>query len=107
MIDYATRDAPIDALIWQYIADSPCPEDFRCYLRPQPEGALHLDEAIDRLIALDDADAACADDEARYPAAGKNGNPFWTRQHSNETIRKILPKNRNHRCIQNGVTDIA
>ena len=33
MIDYSEPDAPIDRLIWQHIADSPCSEDFRDYLR--------------------------------------------------------------------------
>lgn len=69
MINYATLDAPIDLLIWQNIADSSCPEDFRAYLRHMPGGAAYLDEAIERLIALDDAEAICVDEEARYPAA--------------------------------------
>jgi TPR repeat protein len=69
VINYAALDVPIDQLIWQHIADSPCPEDFRAYLRHAPEGAAHLDEAIERLIALDDADAACADEQVRYPVA--------------------------------------
>lgn len=56
MIDYATRDAPIDAPIWRHIVDSLCPQDFRDYLRHTPEGAAHVDEAIDRLIAFADVD---------------------------------------------------
>lgn len=36
MIDYATQDAPIDALIWRHIADSLCPQDFRDYLQHAP-----------------------------------------------------------------------
>jgi TPR repeat protein len=68
MIDYSASDAPIDLLIWQGIEGSPCPEDFQNYLRHSPEGAAHLDDAIERLIELDDADAVCANDESRYPA---------------------------------------
>ncbi len=67
MIDFAAIDAPIDQIIWDQLAASSCPEDFRNYLRHSLEGAVHLDEAIERLIALDDADVICADDEARYP----------------------------------------
>lgn len=59
-------DSRIDALIWQAIAASDCPEDFRRYLRHKPEGAAHLEEAMERLIALDDADA---DGTPRYPEA--------------------------------------
>ena len=66
---YAQVDSPIDALIWQHIADSPCPDDFRAYLRHAPEGAAHVEEAIARLIALDDADAQCSVDDTFYPAA--------------------------------------
>lgn len=66
MIDYTALDAPIDLLIWQGIEGSPCPEDFRNYLRHSPEGAAHLDEAIERLIDLDDADAVCANEDSRY-----------------------------------------
>lgn len=65
VINYAALDAPIDQLIWQRIADSPCPEDFHNYLRHAPEGAAHMEEAIDRLIALDDADASCTAGELR------------------------------------------
>ena len=69
MIDYPALDAPIDLLIWQSIEGSPCPEDFRNYLRHSPEGAAHLDEAIERLIDLDDAGAVCDNEESRYPVA--------------------------------------
>ncbi|MBK8119806.1 MAG: hypothetical protein IPK39_11995 [Sulfuritalea sp.] len=51
-------DAAIDRLIWQVIRDSQCPDDFRAYLDHRPENAAHLDEALDRLVELDDADAA-------------------------------------------------
>lgn len=69
LIDYSKQDAPIDEIIWQAIADSSCPKDFRDYLKHSPEGSVHLDEAIERLIALDDSDATCADDQCCYPSA--------------------------------------
>ena len=69
MIDFAPFDSPIDQLIWHEIADSLCPEDFSNYIQHAPEGAAHIEEALDRLIALDDVDATCANDEARYPVA--------------------------------------
>ncbi|MBI4988186.1 MAG: SEL1-like repeat protein [Rhodocyclales bacterium] len=59
-------DSRIDTLIWQAIAESDCPEDFRHYLRHKPEGAAHLEEAMERLIALDDTDA---EGRPRYPEA--------------------------------------
>jgi len=62
-------DTAIDELIWQAIHDSPCPNDFRAYLTHRPENATHLNEALDRLIALDDADATCDESQQRYPAA--------------------------------------
>jgi TPR repeat protein len=72
-------DTAIDTLIWQEIADSNCPDDFRAYLRHKPEGALHLDDALEHLIRLDDADA---DGDARYDRAidaihqlAEQGNP--------------------------------
>lgn len=62
-------DTAIDDLIWQTISDSPCPEDLRAYLDHRPENAAHLDEALDRLVGLDDADAACDASQRCYPAA--------------------------------------
>jgi TPR repeat protein len=62
-------DTAIDQLIWEAIGASECPEDFRAYLDHRPENAAHLDEALDRLVELDDADAACNEGELRYPAA--------------------------------------
>lgn len=59
-------DSRIDGLIWQAIAESECPEDFRRYLRHKPEGAAYLEEAIELLIRLDDADG---DGPALYPEA--------------------------------------
>ncbi len=59
-------DTHIDQLIWQAIVGSECAEDFRCYLRHAPESASHLEEALDRLIALEDA---AASGESRYPEA--------------------------------------
>ena len=59
-------DSTIDTLIWDAIADSTCPEDFRCYLRHKPEGAAHFDAALDRLIELDDSDIS---GPARYALA--------------------------------------
>lgn len=69
LIDYSEPDAPIDRLIWQHIADSPCSEDFRNYLRHSPEGAAHLEEAIEQLIFLDEADAVFPDEGTHYPLA--------------------------------------
>lgn len=69
MNNYSASDAPIDRLIWQHIADSPCPEDFENYLQHSPEGAGHREEAIEKLIVFDDVDAVCADGERKYPAA--------------------------------------
>lgn len=62
-------DTAIDSLIWDAIRDSACPEDLRAYLNHRPENAVHLDEALDRLVELDDADAACDAAELRYAAA--------------------------------------
>lgn len=52
-------DTAIDQLIWEAIGTSACPEDFRVYPDHRPENATHLDEALDRLVEPDDADAAC------------------------------------------------
>ncbi len=62
-------DTIIDELIWQAIRDSGCPADFRDYLDHRPENAMHLDEALDRLVELDDADATDADSARGFPAA--------------------------------------
>ncbi|MBP6422518.1 MAG: hypothetical protein KA271_06480, partial [Propionivibrio sp.] len=62
-------DRAIDRLIWQAIEGSQCPDDFRNYLDHRPENAAHFDEALDRLVELDDADAACAESQRCYPAA--------------------------------------
>jgi TPR repeat protein len=62
-------DAAIDDLIWQAIRDSESPNDFRSYLDHRPENSAHLDEALDRLVELDDSGAEDSEDVRRYPAA--------------------------------------
>lgn len=69
MFDYTVADTQIDQVIWEHIKESACPEDFHAYLRHKPEGAAHLDEAIDRLIELDEQGATYESEEHRYPAA--------------------------------------
>lgn len=51
-------DTQIDSIVWQAICESTCPDDFRNYLRHAPEQAAHRDDALERLIELDDG--ACA-----------------------------------------------
>jgi TPR repeat protein len=71
MIDYAVPDAVIDQIVWTAINDSSCAQDFRDYLRHAPEGSLHRDDAIDRLIAIDEAETSCSDAVCSYSIAIK------------------------------------
>ena len=56
-------DSRIDAILWKTIGDSTCPDDLHSYLRHRPEQAIHREEAMARLIELDDAGT---EGEARY-----------------------------------------
>lgn len=62
-------DTTIDQLIWQTIQGSEHPEDFRAYLDHKPANAAHLEEALDRLVELDDANAAGNEGQRCYPVA--------------------------------------
>lgn len=59
-------DTRLDTIVWQAIGESACPGDFRLYLRHAPEQAAHSNEALERLIELDDAGT---NGDAQYPPA--------------------------------------